>query len=199
MTIPTLLTPMKYVLVRHSSGASYNVILPGSIAIILTVGLTVWPGHAVIAGEKGYLPQLQNLMTILGGFFVAALTLITTNQNPVLLNPVGGISPPTLAGETKPLSRRRFLAYLFGYLAFSSFGLVCLSIAANLIAPAIGAVVSTEAKWWLKLGFLAIYNFWLGHVAVATLLGLFYFTERLQIADPVVKAAKPSGRPTPAE
>lgn len=195
----TLLKPLRYVLIRHRAKVLYDLLLPAATSFGLTALLVFSAKPTPVFGSDGYLASLQNLLTILGGFFIAALTLITTADMPILREPVGGLRPPTLPSESAPLSRKRFLAYLFGYLSTSSFILVGVTVVANLAAPDIAAIVPSAAHRALKATFLAGFNFWLGHVFVATLLGMFYFTERLQMSDGRARVGRPDAVPTPAE
>jgi hypothetical protein len=179
---------MKYLLIRYRAKALYDGLLPICGGALLTWALMAW--HIPVFPKDGYLEQVRGLVTILGGFFIAALTLITTDRNPLLLESVGGLFPPRLPDEANPLNRRRFLAYLFGYLAFSSFMLAGASFMASLFAAAIRNDLVPTAQFISKMLFLAVFNTWLSHVFVATLLGLFYFTERLQIIDPKVRVSR---------
>lgn len=91
-----------------------------------------------------------------------------------------------LSGEQVPLTRQRFLALLFGYLAFSAFALYAIGFVAMLIAPGLKTMLPALAHPWLSGLFLLLYNFWLCHLFVATLIGLYYFTDRLQRPDPEI-------------
>lgn len=195
----TLLKPLRYVLIRHRAKLLYDFLLPAILAAGVTALLVYSLKPIEVFGREGYLSSLQNLLTIMGGFFVAALTLITTATMPILKEPVGGREPPRLANESAPLSRKRFLAYLFGYLSTSSFLLVAITIVANLAAPDIAARTPQAAHMAVKTVFLGLFNFWLAHVFVATLLGMFYFTERLQMSDGRARIGRPDAAPTAAE
>ena len=192
----TLLKPFKYIAIRHRAKLTVDVLIPFALAISLTA--LVWWSHpaAGVFGKDGYLGGFQNLLTVLGGFFVAALTLITTATLPILKEPVGGREPPSLSGESAPLSRKRFLAYMFGYLATSSFCLVAISIVANLAAPGVAAHLVPTARAVVKWSFLGAFNLWTSHVFITTLLGMFYFTERLQMSDMKSKVGKPDAPPS---
>lgn len=196
--MPTLLTPLRYLSIQHRSKALYDIVLPIVIGGGMTWLLIGIGGGADVFGEEGYISEIQDLLTILAGFFIAALTLVTTNRDPLLSAPVAGTGP-RMGGEATPLSRRRLLGYLFGYLAFSSIALVVTGVIANLLAPDVAGMIAPAARRAVEAAFLLIFNTWLGHVVVATLLGLYYFTERLQIADPVVSVGRPTAPPTPAE
>ncbi len=198
-TMMTLLAPLRYWRIRHGSVAAYNFVLPAAGSIAVTALLLAWQSPAVVFGKDGYLAQLTPILAILGGFFVAALTLITGEHSAVLQSPANATSAPILPPESVPLSRKRFLGYLFGYLAFSSFCLAGVVVVANLVAPSAALALSPPYRECLKWAFLMAFNFWLGHVFIATLLGLFYFTERLHVADKRVVVGNPGAKPQPAE
>lgn len=179
--VSPLLSPLRYLSIRHGWWLRYNVICPllGGFAVGAIIYAT--PNTNPIFGTDGLLKSLEPTLAIIGGFFVAALTLVTSEKTEVLKAPVGGESPPSLNGEV--LSRRRFLAYLFGYLAFSSFALIGISVLAGLLKP---LVASFHLEAWEKIASTLAATFagaWLTHIIVATLLGLYYFTERLQVSD----------------
>lgn len=178
-----LLSPLKYWKVRHPVKRLWDIVFPGIAAVVLTVILQVWPKIPSPFGAGGYLAGLQNLFAILGGFFVAALTLISTSDAKSLNQPVAGWPRVTFGDEKAAIGRRRFLCLLFGYLAFSCFGLYLIGFAAVLLAPGIDV---SGVRWLPDVGssaFLLIYNFWLAHLFVTTLVGLYYFTDRLQRPD----------------
>jgi preprotein translocase subunit SecG len=178
-----LLSPLKYWQVRHPVKRLWDIVLPGLAAVVLTVLLQVWPKIPSPFGAGGYLAGLQNLFAILGGFFVAALTLISTSESKALNQPLAGWPRVTFGNEKTAIGRRRFLCLLFGYLAFSCFGLYLMGFAAVLLAPGIDDV---GVRWLPNVGssaFLLVYNFWLSHMFVTTLVGLYYFTDRLQRPD----------------
>lgn len=175
----SLLAPLTFWRVRHSRWMRYNVLLPAMGCLVLT-GLLVGPGASVnILGKDHYFDSLKDVLTILGGFFIAALTLVTSNQNALLSHIVGGDDPPILPPETEPLTRRRFLAYLFGYLSFVSFVLVGFFILIELLAAKLGTVVSGSAWSALRVVTVIPVNFLLCHLLVVAMLGLMYFTDRL--------------------
>ncbi|UXC90114.1 hypothetical protein EGM87_13790 [Sphingobium sp. RSMS] len=192
----TLLTPFRYLTLQHRSKVLYDVVLPVAGSAILTALLVALPKPVTIIGEKGYLAQLQTLLTILAGFFIAALTMITTDKSGLLAQPVGGLEPPRLPGHKEPLSRRRFLAYLFGYLSSASIVLVVFAVLGNLVGVQISQLLRGDFHAIAKIVFLVVFNFWLCHLGIATLLGLFYFTERLQIGDPEFRVRKPGVAPS---
>jgi hypothetical protein len=193
------LTPFKYLTIMYRQKVWYDVVWPIALGVGMTWLVVIWAAPTPIFGKDGYLAGLQNLLTILGGFFVAALTLITTADIAILKEPVSGKDPPRLRSEPAPLSRKRFLAYLFGYLATSSILLVAVALVANIIAPALSQKVSADARLYVKVVGVGLFNIWLAHVFVSTMLGMYYFTERLQTSDRKARINKPDGKPTPLD
>jgi hypothetical protein len=194
-----LLTPLKYLTIRYRQKIWFEVVLPLLIGVGLTWLILGGVPSTPVFGKDGYLASLQNLLTILGGFFVAALTLITTADIAIIREPVSGPNPPRLPAEDAPLSRKRFLAYLFGYLATSSFLLVGVTLLANILAPMLSAHLLPFPKIAVEAIGLGTFNIWLAHVFVSTMLGMYYFTERLQVSDRKAKVGKPDAPPRPLD
>lgn len=181
-----LLAPLRYWSIQHPVKRRWDVAFPATSAVALTAVLLFWPSVPSSFGAGGFLSSLQNMFAILGGFFVSALTLVSTSSTPGLLQPLSGSPPVRLAGQSMPLTRQRFLALLFGYLAFSAFALYAAGFVAMLAAPGVKALTPAAAHLWLAGAFLLVYNFWLSHVFIATMVGLYYFTDRLQRPDPEI-------------
>lgn len=192
-----LLAPLRYLTVRHPVKRRWDVLFPALGAVVLAGGLLFWPAIPSPYGAGGFLTSLQNLFAILGGFFVSALTLITTSSNPSLAQPLAGSPPVQIPGEASPPTRQRFLCLLFGYLAFSAFALYGVGFIAMLTAPGVRSLVPMGLHSWLSGIFLCAYGFWLSHVFVSTLVGLYYFTDRLQRVDPEIVRTPP--QPAAAE
>lgn len=185
-----LLSPVRFFAIRHGRSLRYNFVIPGVAATCLSSLLMLWPNVGGLTGDGGLLPRLQDPLAIAGGFFVAALTLVTADRSELMKSPVIGPNPPTLAGEV--LSRRRFLSFLFGYLSFTAFALVAVALLADLMAPGLRGMLGARGTVAAKVAFLIPFTFWLAHMATSTLLGLYYFTERLQVSDRRVVVGKPN-------
>lgn len=187
-----LLAPLHYWRIRHPVKRYWDLVLPGVGAIMLTGVLNLWPHVASPYAPNGFIAGLQNLYAILGGFFVAALTLLSTADSKSLSQPLSGSPPPTFGDETVPLQRRRFLCLLFGYLAFSAFGLYATGFLATLLVPGARTFLGPDARTAASVAFIFGYSFWLSHVFVTTLVGLYYFTDKLQKPDPEIVRTKPT-------
>lgn len=182
-----LFSPLLYWRVHHPVKKMWDVVLPTGGSLILTGILAFWPRMTSPYAPGGYLAGLQNIYAVLGGFFVAALTLIATTDTKILSQPMAGSPRVTFGNEVAAIGRRRFLCLLFGYLAFSCFGLYGVGFVVSLIAPGARVILTGEFKKLASVLFLLFYNFWLSHMFISTLVGLYYFTDRLQRVDPVVE------------
>lgn len=192
-----LLAPLRYWKVHHPSKRRWDYTFPAIGAIALTATAKLWPHIASPYSAQGYVAGLQGVYPILGGFFVAALTLVATTDTEALRQRMIGAPPITFGSEHHSMERRRFLSLLFGYLAFSSFALYAVGFTALLLAPGVRSLLPATMIPALSTGFLLLYNFWLAHVVIATMVGLYYFTDRLQRADPVIDRAGSSATGAP--
>ena len=141
-------------------------------------------GTILIEGTE-VIREINRLMGILVGFYIAALAAVASFRSDTLDKVLSG-RPVRLAnarqGREKQeiLTRRRFLAVLFGYCASLS---ICLYI--------VGAVeshfaIGAEAEAWLRQTLLAsrevilaLYAWALSSLLVVTFLGLHYLVERM--------------------
>lgn len=179
-----LLAPLRYWKVHHPRKRQWDFLFPALGAMVLTGTVAFWPGIGSPYDKDGYMSGLQAVYPIIGGFFVAALTLVATTETEALKQRMIGTPSVTYGSENHPMERRRFLSLLFGYLAFSSFGLYAVGFIADLLAPGMQQIVPQAVQRALSSAFLIAYNFWLVHVIIATMVGLYYFTDRLQRPDP---------------
>jgi len=128
--------------------------------------------------------RLNELLPILVGFYIAALAAVATMQQERLDQyPCG--EPPTLTRKyrgvikAEKLTRRRFLSYLFSYMAFLS---VMLYVA-GIVGPFAATVYRNfEGLWWaeaVKGVILVAYLFSYGNLLSGTMFGLHYFADRI--------------------
>lgn len=181
MTIYT--TPFLFLKVHFLQKNLVIWFIPATISLVV-VSLTYWLSIDVaISGQDGLLSQLTTLLTIAGGFFVTSLTLLLTNDHPVLNSYFVGEPKPHIVSETEPLTRKRFLSLLFGYLSSLSFALVAVCLLLNLFASSLMNLFQTEIFDFAKAvaGFALV--FIMLHVGSLALVGLHYLTDRLHRAD----------------
>lgn len=177
-----LLAPLGYVRIKHSEKRWYDFYIPALLAVIALVAY-----HFVgfkLSGTSGLTTQINGLIQVLIGFYIAALAAVATFGNSSIDEVMSG-TPPTIIEEYRgrsvkvSLTRRRFLSYLFGYLALISLCLFCLGLVVNLGATFITSLVSKSLLVFMKYIFLFIYSFLLMNIITTTLLGLYYLSIRI--------------------
>jgi len=184
-------TPFKFLFIRFTGWRTYVWVTPTVISVVL-VSLILWfPGGVKISGPDGLFGKLISILPVTGGFFVASLTVVMAQNQGVILGQFSGKSKPTLSNESEPITRQRFLALLFGYLATSSFCMLILLSLAELFKDAALDIliqgVYNSAKIILIVGIV----FWVCQMASITIIGLHYLTDRLYRSDQVAKFRKP--------
>jgi len=181
-------TVLTFLRLRSADIFWYQWVYP-TIVFLLVYGGMWLVGDGVFSSKSLELTNdINTLMGILVGFYIAALAAISsfTNEN---LDQVMKGRPPTLTSRRKGadikerLTRRRFLAVLFGYCAFLSIFLYIFGVIAVRISfskPANSYLL--KAVEFGQEGAWAIYVWVLSSLLVVTLLGLHYLIERMHRA-----------------
>ncbi|CCU70928.1 hypothetical protein [Thalassolituus oleivorans] len=188
MNIPgvrQLFTPLNYIRIRRGTVKMwYDWYMPTAISgmVVMILISTDWSINTF--GSNGLIEQVVELLKMLIGFYIASLAAVSTFPSAVLNQGLAGESA-TLKSKRRgkeiviPLSRRRFLSYLFGYLAFMSLVLFISGMAINLLTPLAKVHISSSIIPWVKGVVAFIYLFWVSNILVSTLLGLHYLTDRI--------------------
>ncbi|PWK66950.1 hypothetical protein [Aminobacter sp. AP02] len=198
-----LLVPLKYLRIKHPEKIKFDLYFPIAFAIIAALPLLSEKFLLDAMTSLDILGRTSDLLSILIGFFVASLAAVATFGNAEMDEPMTGDEPVTLidrAGKPDRLSRRRFLSYLFGYLALASIVTYALGFAFFAIQT---YLVAEFAPKWSTTSFVFFWIFYavlLGNILSNALLGLFYLTDRIHRANRVVsfKPAPKSGSDTKA-
>jgi len=187
-----LLVPLRYLRIQHPEKVKFDVYFPVVIAIAISLPL-LSSKFLIDAKSLDILGRSSDLLSILTGFFVAALAAVATFGNPEMDEPMSGSEPVTLpqkGREPDKLSRRRFLSYLFGYLALASIITYGLGFAFYAIQ---NYVVLVHIPSWSTTSFVLfwmVYALFLGNLLSNALLGLFYLTDRIHRPNRVVSFKK---------
>lgn len=178
-----IIAPVSYLRIRHPSKWVVDWLLPLVLCAISTILVACLAKPGAIAGPSGLIDRLSLACSILPGFYIAALAAIATFNRPDIDEIMPSPTPTLLvaihgAEKTLDLTRRRFLAYLFGFLCWESLFLLVYFIFAGVIAAGVmqhlGSLAPAGRVAFLAVGFLA---FW--QLICATCLGLYYLADRL--------------------
>ncbi|EPK1677285.1 TPA: hypothetical protein QFT02_002669 [Raoultella ornithinolytica] len=182
-----LFSPLSYLRIKHEEKKWYDYRLPIAGATIVALAYYFLPNKIPLIGGSGLLLQVNGLLQVLIGFYIAALAAVSTFSNATIDEVMAG-DPPTLVETYRgqkisiELTRRRFVCYLFGYLALVSFVQFCVGLISILIGKSLGvwvvAVTSVETHILLKAVFLWCYSVVLLNIITTTLLGLYFLSVR---------------------
>ena len=183
-----LLQPLKYLTIKHEEKKRYDFWYPLTISFVVVAIYWFIDKPFSILGKNGLVPQINGLLQILIGFYIASLAAIATFSNKNIDSVMDG-TPPTVKEKFNrkyrdiPLIRRRFLCYLFGYLALSGFILFGVGLIMTLFSPQLEQYISmipySYALKIAKTTFVWGYTFALANIISTTLLGLYYLTIRI--------------------
>ncbi|EJB8455014.1 hypothetical protein MW332_004868 [Vibrio parahaemolyticus] len=137
--------------------------------------LNLSPVNVAFIGQNGLVQLVNGLLQILIGFFVASLAAVATFQRAGMDEVMRG-KPPTLGD--KFVTRRQYLCYMFGYLAFMSIAVYFSS----------GVLALTMDIWKKLFGYhfeqirqigIFIYFVLVSNIIFTTLLALHFLTDRI--------------------
>jgi hypothetical protein len=180
-----LFTPLNYLRITHDDKRWFDIWFPLIITSVVFAVYLMLPQNINFLGNNGLITKVNGLLQILIGFYIASLGAVATFSSPNMDHAMSGV-PPKLKekreGKSKNviLTRRRFLSYLFGYLAFVSLFLFGFGLVAEVIYPAINLLVTASMKMIVLIFYVMVFS----NIMITTLLGLFYLTYRIHIYDP---------------
>lgn len=182
-----LFSPLNYLRIKHDEKKWYDFRVP---ALGATISMAVYyfcHAHIPLVGDGGLIVQVNGLLQVLIGFYIAALAAVSTFSNSTIDEVMAG-DPPTIVEKFRgtklkvELTRRRFVCFLFGYLALVSFILFSVGLVSILLGKMISLwiieVGSIEVLWIVKTIFVWFYSLVLINVITTTLLGLYFLSVR---------------------
>jgi hypothetical protein len=179
-----LLTPISYLKIRQEVKPWFDWYVPLIITVVSFSILFALPKEVSVFGEAGLVFFITDLIKVLTGFYIASLAAIATFNKESMDELLAG-SPAELMIDrgTGPklakLSRRRFLCYLFGYLAFMSLAIYFIGAAVSLVAGSFASLSGSILGDCLKWVFVFVYLFFTANLLTTTLLGLHFMTDRI--------------------
>ncbi|MDV3465562.1 hypothetical protein R1G70_12935 [Stenotrophomonas sp. C960] len=174
--INQLLTPARYLRIKSETHEKLVIdyVLPALMALATTAAWGWRPDLLSMGGPSGIVTGVSSLIQVLVGFYVATLAAVATFPTSSLDEDTNRIK---LMGSA--LKRRRFLAYLFGYLALLSLFLFVALLFRPMIHGLLAQVDHACLQRAMRLVFVFIYQFVFWQMVFITLLGLYYLTDRI--------------------
>lgn len=189
-----LLRPLLFLSIKGIG--KFKWMYPSILTILSIIYIYFYPTEINFQGKDSWIAAIFSCLQVLPGFYIAALAAIATFPNINLDRPLDGDEVSVYLSEDGVikkvvLTRRRFLCFIFGYLSFSSIILLLLCSWIQLATPTLLiSTVLNKALYALTVNFyinqstidfiaLSIILFILYQIICATLLGLFYLTDRI--------------------
>ncbi|VVQ32251.1 hypothetical protein PS943_02825 [Pseudomonas fluorescens] len=186
-SIRRILIPLAYLRIRRDDKFLEEVTIPLALTALTMATIFLAGSRFSIYGIPGLINSIISYLQLLSGFYITALAAIATFNREGMDDPMLG-DPPTLdtpsLQEPEKLSRRRFLCFLFGYLAFGSLLLYIGGTIITLAAPIIRSEVSESVRILLRWGIATVYIFCTFNILVTSMLGMYYLTDRLHRITP---------------
>ncbi|QLO96966.1 hypothetical protein EKS35_04200 [Enterobacter hormaechei subsp. steigerwaltii] len=173
--ISKVFTPIAYLRIKHPEKRFFDWFLPLLTAAIITFAIAYLPKSVSIIGKDSLVSLVNGILQILSGFYIASMAAVATFSKEGMDDVMDG-DPPTLKGVK--LTRRKFLTYLFGYLAFMSIALYFVGGALQLTNSSIKEM-DLAAIPFLKSFMLFIYLSIVCNIIYTTALGMFFMIDRM--------------------
>lgn len=181
-------TVLTFLRLRSPDIVWYQWIYPTVFFVFVFGGFQLWGDQFIAFDKEKLIGDMNALMGILVGFYIAALAAVSSFSNENLDKVMTGRTPILITvrkgDEIKEkLTRRRFLAIIFGYCAILAiilyvFGVLQIHLTVTqptaLWAQTVVSVAG-QAVWGL-------YVWIISSLLVVTLLGLHYLVERMHRA-----------------
>lgn len=182
-----LLSPLRFWSVGYPGRTLYTRVVPMVVAVVSGALFKSFP-MANVAHPRGLLDISSGMLSMLVGFFVAALGLTLTIKSGKLDRVAKG-NPPTLGG--KPITWREFARSVTAYLVLTALGTYLLALATLTMHPACTRLEATS-RMALRVAGGAAYAGLFAHILMVTVMALFLMSDKLP------ELAKPEKTKTPA-
>lgn len=179
--LKNLLTPLKFLRIKSEGLFWYQWTAPALLSFF-SIGLYyLSPVEISIFGDRGILSQLNSFFGVVIGFYIAGLAAISSFPAEHLDREISG--HPTVLRSQKGgvaveenLTRRRLMAYSFGYCVFIA---IVLLIIGTIASGSYFIDGSEPAQWLIKISIIILYIYLSASLLVVTLFNLHYLTERM--------------------
>ncbi|MCP3187572.1 hypothetical protein [Klebsiella pneumoniae] len=175
-----ILTPVDYIRIEHPEKRVFDIYIPLIASLAIAAFIFSLDKPVPIIAKDGLISVINGILQILSGFYIASMAAVATFQKSGMDSIMDG-TPPTLKG--KDLTRRKFLTYLFGYLAFASIIMYLIGGGLQLLSPTL-----SSAQWakicWVKISFVVIYLFIIANIICTTILGMYFMIDKMHDEKP---------------
>ncbi|NEW92995.1 hypothetical protein [Rhodopseudomonas sp. BR0M22] len=178
-----IFVPLQYLKIDHPEKWKFDWGIPLVFAVFFASPLLSSEFRAEGAAGLNIVEKISSFLGVLTGFYIAALAAVATFGKAEMDDPMPGEPGVRLEHRVnteiymEKLSRRRFLSFLFGYMALVTLALYVLGYVYMVLDKY--ALSGTSLHVPVFVAFWIVYSFSLANVLANTLLGLFYLTDRI--------------------
>lgn len=175
MILDKLFKPLSYIRIKHVEKRWFDFILPIVTTLSFLYLVSCLSVPIKLLGKDGLVSLINGLLQILAGFYIASMAAIATFNKEGMDDVMDG-TPPKLKGID--LTRRQFLTYLFGYLAFCSIGLYFIGGFAQLANVSLSHLANSSPSF-IKTLFVGLYIFSISNIMYTTVLGMHFMIDKI--------------------
>jgi len=185
-----LFRPFAYLKIEHKEKWKLDWLYPLFLSLV-SLCLIMYAkgyGQVVIFADTGLVSKIQGFVSILPGFYIAALAAIATFNKVDIDKTMPAPAPKIdvlIQGKNIliDLTRRRFLCLMFAFLTAESLLLIIFGIFAQVLYVPGKAFICEIFHPLISNLLLLVYLFLFWQMVVASFWGLFYLGERLHQPD----------------
>lgn len=173
--ISKVLTPLDYLRIKHPEKRFFDWVMPVITGLIITCAISFLPKSVSLIGKDSLVSLVNGILQILSGFYIASMAAVATFNKEGMDDVMQG-KPPIL--KQIKLTRRKFLTYLFGYLAFMSIGLYFVGGFLQLTSLNIKELHLSTFPF-IKSALLFIYITTVCNIIYTTALGMYFMIDKM--------------------
>lgn len=180
VSVQKILTPFDYLRIKLALKYRYDYVMPFIMTFLFMMLYIMLPVKIALLGQFGLIVQVNSIIQVLIGFYIASLAAIATFKSDQLDELMHG-DPPKLKirnNKYELLSRRRFLCLLFSYLVTMCFILYCIGIFSHSISLNIKFYFPSYYEI-IKYIAISMYIYLLSQLVITTFLGLHYIADKM--------------------
>ncbi|WP_338591360.1 hypothetical protein VXM60_02265 [Shewanella khirikhana] len=170
-----LFKPLHYIAISHHEKRWFDLYIPALLSALICLILYFLPTPVVLVGKDSLIAVVNGILQILSGFYIASMAAVATFNKEGMDEVMNG-HPPTIKGEA--LTRRSFLTYLFGYLAFMSILMYFVGGFLQLAGKSI-TQISLDLPEIIKYLLVWLYMLAISNILTTTVLGMHFLIDRV--------------------
>lgn len=159
-------------------GKKRALLLPPMAVFALAAMIFARLPNANLAHDRGLLDISADLLSMLVGFFVAALGVVMAMpKGPLDVTIASNANPPIFRG--KAMTWREFANIMTAYLVFVSLLTYVVATMVMVVHPGVDWASYATARWWVRVIGGGVYAGLFAHVLSVTLFSLFWIAGKL--------------------